>query len=102
MKGDVAFYTDITEPNIELRKTLSMSVTPPSKTSKLYKVRCKIVAPVADAVTGLLSHSNTADFTFLLPKQSLTTERTGLLLDVSELIAHAVVEEQVVALAPIY
>lgn len=102
MKGDIAFYTDIAEPVIELRKSLSISVVPPSKTSKLYKVRCKIVVPVADAVTGLLSHSNTLDATFMIPKQSLAAERTAILADLTELVGDAIMTSLVVDLAPVY
>lgn len=104
MKGDVAFYSDTTEAIVELRKTLSVSIAPPTKTSKLYKVRTKLTLPVADPITGQYSYSNTFDSTFLLPKASDASSRGDLLLDVQELVAAAggIIEAQVVNLTPIY
>lgn len=77
IKGDVAFYEDMNESVPELRKTLSLSLVPPSKTSKLYKMRCRVVLPVADPVTGAFSYSLTFDNTVLMPKESTTAARNG-------------------------
>lgn len=105
MKGDVAFYTDVSQPILELRKTLSMSVTAPSKTSKLFKVRVKMVTPCEDPVlTGTVSHSVSADCVFMLPAKSSVAERTVLLTDLKALVAATggELDDQVLDLAPIY
>lgn len=102
IKGDVAFYEDQSQPIAELRKTLSISLTSPSKTSKLYKMRCRVVMPVADAVTGSYSHSLTFDCTTLMPKEATEASRAALfellfaVINDSAEFSAAIVEQQTI------
>ncbi len=66
-----------------LQSTLQISLSRPSKTSRLSKVRIKLVQPVAalDAVgvpTNIKSHENSADVTYLFSEKSTDVERQNL------------------------
>jgi len=66
-----------------LQSTLTISLSRPSKTSRISKVRIKLVSPVAalDAVgapTNIKSHENSADVTYLFSEKSTQDERQDL------------------------
>ncbi len=76
-----------------LQSTVTVSISRPSKTSRISKIRVKLVVPVAalDAdgkPTSVKSHENSADITYLFAEKSslkerrwLDTEFRGLLAD---------------------
>lgn len=66
-----------------LQPTLTVSLSRPSKTSRISKARIKLVMPVAavDAVgnpTSVKSHENSADITYLFSEKSTEAERDDL------------------------
>lgn len=66
-----------------LQPTVTISLSRPSKTSRISKARVKLVIPVAalDAVgnpTNVKSHENSADTTFLFSEKSTEVERDDL------------------------
>jgi hypothetical protein len=76
-----------------LQSTLTVSLHRPSKTSRIAKVRVKLVEPVAalDAVgvpTAAKSHENTADITFLFSEKSTELERAALELHLREILGN--------------
>lgn len=66
-----------------LQATLTISLNRPSKTSRISKVRVKLVVPVAALdtegnPTALKSHENSADVTYLFSEKSTQAERQDL------------------------
>lgn len=66
-----------------LQTTLTTSVNRPTKTSKLTKVRFKIVKPAAaldtaGLTTSIKSHENSVDVTYLFSEKSTQAEREEL------------------------
>jgi len=66
-----------------LQPTVMISLTRPTKTSRLSKARVKLVIPVAakDALgnpTAVKSHENSADVTYLFSEKSTEEERDDL------------------------
>lgn len=68
---------------VALQPTLTMSISRPSKTSRISKVRVKLVVPVAaldinGVSTNIKSHENSADTTYLFSEKSTEAERAEL------------------------
>jgi len=92
--------------------TLSLSIARPSKTSRLTKVRAKIVVPVLEATvastaSGLIpgptkAYDCAVDINFLLPERCTTQDRTDLLAYAQNLLAHAIMTSLVVSNESIY
>jgi hypothetical protein len=66
-----------------LQSTLTISLNRPSKTSRISKVRVKLVMPVAALdvegnPTTVKSHENSADVTYLFSEKSTQDERQDL------------------------
>lgn len=66
-----------------LQSTLTISLNRPSKTSRISKVRVKLVCPVAALdtegnPTAAKSHENSADVTYLFSEKSTQDERQDL------------------------
>lgn len=78
-KDGVFTYVDTALDQVDLRPTVTLSFTAPSKTSKLMKCRIKITKPVSrdDTVSGLtkFDHNVTADCTFIAPQHSAEFDR---------------------------
>lgn len=78
-KDGVFTYVDTAIDQVDLRPTVTLSFTAPSKTSKLMKCRVKVTKPVArdDAITGLtkFDHNVTADCTLIAPQHSMEFDR---------------------------
>jgi len=80
--------------------TIHLSVRQPSKTSRLYKVTCKVSIPTleqtsASTSTGIQpaptkAYENQAIMEFLLPERSTLTERTAFLKHVASLFHSAI------------
>lgn len=103
MKGDVFFYSDHSVERIDLRRTLSISLVAPSKTSKLYKVRFKMMTPVEDSVTTLIDYSVTVDCTFIIPAKANLADRENIKADFLEFLLGAnEVNNTVEDLAPMF
>jgi len=65
---------------LALQPTLTMSISRPSKTSRISKVRIKLAVPVAaldvnGISTNVKSHENSADITYLFSEKSTDGER---------------------------
>ncbi|UUW21393.1 MAG: coat protein [Sanya fiers-like virus 45] len=79
-KNGVSFFQDATASTPALAPTLSVSLTRPSKTSKLYKVRMKGEVPIPKAnpdgtQTKQVDYSTTFDITFISPENSSIASR---------------------------
>lgn len=66
-----------------LQPKLTVSISQPSKTSRISKVRVKLVVPVAvldvnGVATNVKSHENSADTTYLFSEKSTEAERAEL------------------------
>lgn len=75
-------YEDAATP--ALLPKLTVSVAQPSKTSKLFKTRVKLVVPqpkhdVSGAVLGVADHQNSVDITFLSADNAVPFERSSML-----------------------
>lgn len=93
-------------PMPELRPSVTISTTMPSKTSKLMKVRAKLSFPcgkqlVADG-PDVYSHTVSADVTFLLPQISNVDQRSILLGMMKALLASSAPSTAITAAEPIY
>lgn len=80
---------------------LTISLTRPSATSKVTKVRCKLVVPYLDA-DGLVEYSTTFDGTFLLPTASTLQNRKDLTAFIAGLIDGGILETVVREQSSIY
>lgn len=83
-QGGLSSWINYAAATPTLQSKLTVSVAQPSKTSKLYKARIKLVVPVPKkdlngAVTGLVDHVNSVDMTFLSSEASTILERSNLL-----------------------
>lgn len=97
--GDVAKYADRVGGISVGYPVVTVSSTAPSKTSRLYKARIKVVLPVLENSTGTASNGFApaptkaydliADMTFLLPERSTQQNRKDLLAFAKNLLAHA-------------
>lgn len=78
-KDGVFTYVDDAIDQVDLRPTVTISYSAPSKTSKLMKCRIKITKPVSrdDTVNGItkFDHNVTADCTFIAPQHSSEYDR---------------------------
>jgi len=80
---------------------ISASLTAPSKTSRLYKARLKLVLPVLETISNSTmsgiapaptkAYDLTADMTFLMPERSTLQNRKDILALAKNLLADAVV-----------
>jgi hypothetical protein len=81
--GNAVVYNDLTQPIASLRKTLTLSFAEPSKTSKLFKIRIRIVSPVEamdKSVTpnvglGVVDYLNSVDMTYIYDARSTDVSR---------------------------
>lgn len=97
--GNMATYTDRVSGIAVGFPVLTVSVTPPSKTSRVYKVRAKIVVPTLEVVnastySGITPAPTKAydclcDINFVLPERSTLVDRKNVLAYVKNLMAHA-------------
>lgn len=81
--------------------TVLATMSLPSKTSRLYKARFKVVLPVLETVSnstmsGILpaptkAYDLTADMTFFMPERSTLADRKNILAYAKNLLANAVV-----------
>jgi hypothetical protein len=79
---------------------ISISSVSPSKTSRLYKVRAKIVMPVLEVVnsstySGITpaptkAYDMTADMTFFIPERSTLQQRKDILAFAKNFLSNAV------------
>lgn len=99
ISGDVAKFAD-RSGGISLGfPQITISSVAPTKTSRLYKARIKVVLPVLENSTGTASNGFApaptkaydlmADMTFILPERSTQQNRKDLLAFVKNLLAHA-------------
>ena len=98
--GDVAKYHDRVGGISVGFPAITISSVSPTKTSRLYKARMKIVLPVLENTSGTASNGFTpaptkaydliADMTFILPERSTQQNRKDLLAFAKNLLAHAV------------
>lgn len=112
IKGDVAAYEDRALGVSIGYPRVTASVARPSKTSRLSKVRLKVVVPVLEAVTGTnltgvtppaaVAYTTSADIVFMLPERSNLNQRQALLYLVQSLLAAAEVSALVVNNESIY
>jgi hypothetical protein len=97
--GNMATYTDRVSGIAVGFPVLTVSVTLPSKTSRVYKVRAKIVVPTLEVVnastySGITPAPTKAydclcDINFVLPERSTLVDRKNILAYVKNLMAHA-------------
>lgn len=90
-----------------LQPTLTISLSRPSKTSRISKARVKLVVPVAalDALgnpTGVKSHENSADTTYLFSEKSTEQERKDLDFCMQELIVSQPIHDVIQKLKSMY
>lgn len=84
--GNVFTYSDLTQAIPELRKTLAISLSEPSKTSKLYKVNFRITIPVEKmdkSVTpavglGVVDYFNVINHTLTFDARSTMDDRNAI------------------------
>lgn len=97
INGPLATWVDATRSDGKPAgfSLLTLSNTPPSGNSKVYKVRLKLVIPYSDDlfVDPANVYSTTTEVTFLLPTRSDQTQR----LDALAMIASAFVDPQVIS-----
>lgn len=101
ISGDVAKYDDRSGGISVGFPRITISSAAPSKTSRLYKARVKVVLPVLENIAGTSSngftpapvkaYDLTADMTFILPERSTQQNRKDLLAFAKNLLANAVV-----------
>lgn len=99
--GEVARYHDRSGGISVGFPAISISSVTPSKTSRLYKARVKVVLPVLENTSGSASNGFTpaptkaydlmADMTFILPERSVKQNRKDLLAFVKNLLAQPVI-----------
>lgn len=100
-----ADYDDAATP--ALMPKLTISVSQPSKTSKLFKTRVKVVVPfpkkdVSGANTGVADHQNSVDITFLSADNAVAFERTSLLSMTIAMLQNELVKDVVQNARSIY
>lgn len=110
--GNVVVYQNLNaQPIPALRKTLTISLTEPSKTSKLYKARFRIVTPVekmdntvTPAVgTGEVDYLTSADVTYTFDARSSSAARGALHTDVFEFMNLSdEMQDVMILLTPLY
>ena len=86
---------------------LTVSVSQPSKTSKLFKTRVKLAVPVPKqdvngVVINAVDHQNSVDITFLSADSATKLERTFLLNAAVGLLQNALLKEVVEDARSIY
>lgn len=85
IEGGIAFWTNYAAPTPSLAATMTASVAGPSKTSRLQKVRMKIIDPVpkksadGSVTTLVVDHLNTVDVNFTVSESATRFERLQLL-----------------------
>lgn len=99
--ADVAKFADRSGGISVGYPTLTVSLTAPSKTSRLYKARCKVVMPVLETISNSTmsgiapaptkAYDLTADMTFFMPERSTLQNRKDILAYAKNLLAHAMV-----------
>lgn len=92
--GNLASYSDDSAISIAVEPLLTISNVRPSKTSKLYKVRAKMVLPVSavdanDVPTGVKAREASVDVTFLFHETATDAEKLNLLTCFEGLLANA-------------
>lgn len=104
-EGNLSAYADrVTNGDIDAGNgIITLSLAKPSKTSKLKKVRAKLVCPIMDTVlTSSVHHTLSADVVFLLPTTSSLQERKNLRVLFANLMIDAVMEALVDNGEPVY
>lgn len=101
INGPLASYADRSGGIAVGFPTITASLTSPTKTSRLYKARLRVVVPVLETlsnstVSGILpaptkGYDMTADMTFLMPERSTLQNRKDLLAFAKNLLANALV-----------
>lgn len=81
--------------------TISVSMSLPSKSSRLYKTRLKVALPVLENVTNstvsgiapapTLSYTMTADMTFFMPERSTLQNRKDIIAYAKNALANALI-----------
>lgn len=81
--------------------TILISLTPPSKTSRLYKARLRIVVPTLETISNSTmsgiapaptkAYDSTVDMMFFMPERSTLSDRKNILAYAKNLLAHATV-----------
>lgn len=113
LNGGLATYRARAETSDLIgQKTLTISVTPPSKSSALFKVRAKITVPVLDTPTepdasGFTpaprkAYDVSADVVFLLPSASSQAARDDAYTLLRNLLVDEALENAVSELESIY
>jgi hypothetical protein len=100
IKAEVASYADRVGGISVGYPTITASLSQPTKTSRLYKARLKVVMPVLETVSnstmsGILpaptkAYDVTADMTFFMPERSTLSDRKNILAYAKNLLANAV------------
>lgn len=98
--GTMASYADRSSGISVGYPTITASLTAPSKTSRLYKARLKVVFPVLETISNSTmsgiapaptkAYDLTADMTFLMPERSTLQDRKDILALAKNLLANAV------------
>lgn len=111
-KDGVSSYADRSGGIAVGYPTITVSLIQPSKTSKLYKARIKVVMPVLETisnstVSGILpaptkGYDMSADVTFILPERSSLQNRKDILAYCKNLLADAVTTAIVQNLETVY
>jgi len=101
VNGDLASYADRSGGISVGYPTITASLAAPSKTSRLYKARIKVVMPVLETISNSTmsgiapaptkAYDITADMTFLMPERSTLQDRKNILAFAKNLLANAVV-----------
>lgn len=99
INGNVAMFADRATGITVGFPLLTTSLSRPSKTSKLTKVRFKLVMPILETlgnntVTGIVpsptkAYDVTFDCSFLLPERCSLADRNNILAYAKNLLAHA-------------
>lgn len=99
ISGPVASYADRSGGIAVGFPTITASLVAPSKTSRLYKARIKVVMPVLETISnstmsGILpaptkAYDLTADMTFFMPERSTLADRKNIFAYAKNLLANA-------------
>lgn len=109
--GNVVVYHDRAQAIPSLRKTLTLSLAVPTKTSKLYKARFRMVVPVekmdlsgaTPVGTGIADYINSFDLTYILDGRSTEASRQDLFNLLSEFLGSSdEASDLAVQLLPLY
>lgn len=100
INGAVASFADRSGGFSVGYPTITASIANPSKTSRLYKARFKVVLPVMETISNSTmsgiapaptkAYDLTADVTFLMPERSSLQNRKDILALARNLLANAV------------